>query len=380
MIYMDNAATSWPKAPGTADAIAETILHPWGNPGRSSHSAGISSDRLLFELRELLAEHFAVSDSAHILFTSGTTESINLVLNGFLRQGDKILTSSMEHNAVMRPLRYLEKERNIRIIRFPSDIRTGFPDLAALEKLIKEEHPSLLVTTAASNVNGIVFPVEEICRLAAKEGIPVCVDAAQAAGERDLYPEKWGMDFLSFSGHKGMLGPAGTGGLYIKDPDRLPPFKRGGTGSRSSEELQPDFLPDKFESGTPNIPGLAGWHHSLIYLKKTKGTESIDALYETFLHKLRSLQSLKIIGHPEEAAGLPYTPVLSLVPLKRSLSDLTRILNENGIAVRTGLHCAPGAHRTLGTLKGGGTIRFSPGRFNTSHEISTVYHILKEQT
>lgn len=378
MIYLDNAATSWPKAPGSAEAVAETLLKPLGNPGRSSHNAGISSDRLLFDLREQLADTLSLEESSHILFTSGATESLNTVLSGFLKPDSTVLTSSMEHNSVMRPLMYLQKTRGIRIIRFPSDPKTGYPDMWTFQQLLKEHRPDLLVTTAASNVNGVIFPLEEMCRMAGKMGIPVCADAAQAAGEVPLFPEKWGLDFLCFSGHKGYLAPAGTGAFYLKDPERLPPFKQGGTGSRSSEEIQPDFLPDKFESGTPNIPGMAGWLHSLKYLKSVKDFSTADRIQEELIEKLRSLNGIRVIAHPEEESAPSYTRVLSVVPLNITLSDLTGILNNHGIAIRTGLHCAPGAHKTLGTLKAGGTIRFSTGLFNTSHEIQRVYEILKE--
>ena len=381
MIYLDNAATSWPKAPGTADAVAETILRPAGNPGRSSHTAGIESDRLLFELRETLADFFSLSDSSRIVFTSGTTESLNMVISGVLKKGDSVLTSRMEHNSVMRPLRYLEKVKGIRVNQFPCNRETGFPDLKKYEQIIREEKPRLIVTTAASNVNGIIFPLEEMCRIASRYSTALCIDAAQAAGEVPLFPEMWGADFLCFSGHKGLLAPAGTGGLYIRNPAILSPLKRGGTGSRSSEEEQPEFLPDKFESGTPNIPGLAGWLHSMRFLKSSEPGVNRDKTFSLFLEKMRILEEkekIRIIGRPLQTS-LPYTNLLSIYPLTKSLSDLTRLLNDKEIAVRNGLHCAPGAHRTLGSFDQGGSIRFSFGPFNTKHEIQKVFELLKEQ-
>ncbi len=348
-----------------------------GNPGRTSHSAGIQADRILFELREHLAEYFSIRDSAGILFTSGTTESLNTVLYGYLGEGDLVITGPMEHNAVMRPLSDLAERRNIRIDRLPGDPETGAIDMKTLENRLRDTSPRLIVMTAASNVNGLIYPVEEICHLAAKQGVPVCIDAAQAAGETKLLPEQWGIDFLCLSGHKGLLAPAGTGALYIKDPDRLPPLKRGGTGSRSSEEIQPEWVPDKFESGTPNIPGLAGWLHSMNYLKNFPRGER-SSTFESLLTGLRDLPGLRIIGHPPERRDLSFTTVVSVVPVQSSLTELTAHLNRNQIAVRSGLHCAPGAHKTLGTLEGGGTIRFSPGEFTTSHEISSVLDVLKD--
>ncbi len=377
MIYLDNAATSWPKAPGTAKAVYDAIDLPLGNSGRSSHGAGIRSDRILFGLREGLADFFSLGDSSRIVFTSGATESLNTVILGLLKPGDRVLTSSMEHNSVMRPLRYLEREKSLEIVTFPSDPATGYPDLKQYIRLLDEKKTALVITTAASNVNGIIFPVEEMARIATTRGVPLCVDAAQAAGETPLSPESWGIDFLCFSGHKGFLGPAGTGGLYIADPDRLPPLKRGGTGSRSDEEFQPLALPDKFESGTQNIPGLAGWHHSMAYLLST-GPGDLSALHTLFLEKLRSLDTLEIVGNPP---GNPcaYTPVVSLVPRSCPLSSLTSLLNGNDIAARAGLHCAPGAHKTLGTLSRGGTLRLSPGPFTTVRDIETVCELLKEK-
>ena len=257
MIYLDNAATSWPKAPGLSEVMKRTIENPMGNPGRSSHEAGISADRILFELRETLAGLFGIKDSSALILNSGATESLNTVLSGFLKPGMKVLTSSMEHNSVMRPLTRLQTQRDVKLSRFPSDPASGFPDMKRFEQML-EERPDIVVATAASNVNGVIFPIEEMAHLAGKKGIPLCVDAAQGGGEVPLYPEAWGIDFLCFAGHKGLLGPAGTGGFYIRDPGRIEPLITGGTGSRSREEEQPETMPDKFESGTPNIPGHAG--------------------------------------------------------------------------------------------------------------------------
>jgi len=382
MIYLDNAATSWPKPPGTADAVAEAILHPLGNPGRTSHGPGIAADRLLFGLREILADFLKVKDSSRILFTSGTTQSVNTVLYGFLKPGDRVLTSSMEHNAVMRPLRHLEETRDITVLTAACSSRTGFPDLSDFARLLKEHRPSLAVFTAASNVNGIVFPFEEMADLARRAGTAVCVDAAQAAGEVPLFPEEQGIDFLCFSGHKGLLGPAGTGGLYLRDPERVNPLIRGGTGSRSSEEKQPGFLPDRFESGTPNIPGFAGWLRAMEYLISQKGAPGTDSLFRELVEGLSSMDGIRVIGRPEPGReeSLVWTRVVSIRPERTSLTELTAFLDSRKIAVRSGLHCAPGAHKTLGTFEKGGTVRLSPGLFTTKKEIAGTLAVLKEFT
>ena len=375
MIYFDNAATSWPKAPGTSEVLSNAILHPLGNPGRTSHSAGISSDRILFELRETLAEIFEVEDSALITLTPGCTWSLNTVLSGFLKTGQRVLCSSMEHNAVMRPLLQLQKERSLRLDRIPSEPLSGYPDMSAFRTLLAEK-PDLVVLTAASNVNGVIFPIEEMSALARKAGAAVCIDAAQGAGEIPLSPEKWGIDFLCFAGHKGLLGPAGTGGFYIRDPERVEPFVRGGTGSRSREELQPEDMPDRFESGTPNLPGLAGLLHSLQFLKGSKAlTRFSDERCGRLCRQLSELEGYRIIGRQK---GRSYTRVISILPEEGRLTQLTAFMNERDIAVRSGLHCAPSAHRVLGTYETGGTLRLSPGIFTTNSEIRRVIDALKE--
>jgi selenocysteine lyase/cysteine desulfurase len=345
------------------------MLQPTGNPGRSSHGAGIQADRILFELREALAELFRLEDSSRIVLTSGATESLNTVLKGVLKPGMKVLTSSLEHNAVMRPLNQLARERMVGVSRFACLPETGRPDMSDLQKRLGER-PDLLVLTAASNVCGSIFPLEEIASLARKRGVPVCVDAAQGGGETELYPEKWGIDYLCFAGHKGLLGPAGTGGFYIRDPETLPPLITGGTGSRSREEEQPVHMPDRFESGTPNIPGLAGLLHSLTFLAesgKLKG--EADQRFERFLSSLRECGGVTIVGRPENARAKDYTRVLSILPEQGSLTELTAHMDRRNIALRSGLHCAPAAHRSLGTFRLGGTLRVSPGLFSSDDDL-----------
>ncbi|QEN09135.1 aminotransferase class V-fold PLP-dependent enzyme [Oceanispirochaeta crateris] len=375
MIYLDNAATSWPKAPGLAAALAEAVETPMGNPGRSSHEAGISADRILFELRETMAELLKVNDSSTIIFNSGATESLNTVLSGFLKPGMKVLTSSMEHNSVMRPLMHLQDQRNLQLRRFPSDSLSGYPDLKQFSKEL-QDHPDLVVVTAASNVNGVIFPIEEMAHLTRKAGVPLCVDAAQGGGEIPLYPERWGIDFLCFAGHKGLLGPGGTGGFYIKDYQCIDPLIRGGTGSRSKEEEQPETIPDKFESGTPNIPGLAGLLHSLKFLLHSEEIRT-EAELKTlkFIEDLRELDGFRLIGRP---SGPGFTRVISLLPTLGTLTELTAYLNSKNIAVRSGLQCAPSAHKTLMTFHSGGTLRLSPGLFTTNEELDETILTLKE--
>jgi cysteine desulfurase family protein len=386
LIYLDNAATSWPKPPGLAEAMSRAIEAPLGNPGRSSHAAGISADRNLYELRETMADIFAMKDSSSLIFNSGATESLNTVLSGFLKPGQKVLTSSMEHNSVMRPLLHLQRERNLSLRRFPSDPDSGFPDMKSFEKEM-DQRPDLLVVTAASNVNGVIFPLEEMAYLAGKKGVPLCVDAAQGGGEIPLYPEKWGIDFLCFAGHKGLLGPSGTGGFTIRDPERLMPLILGGTGSRSREEEQPDMMPDKFESGTPNIPGLAGLLHSLNFIIDSESLH-LEAKNRTkrFVEELSELEGIRIVGRPSARGSGGKTPeespsylrVISLLPVIGTLTELTAFINSKDMAVRSGLQCSPSAHKTLKTFDAGGTLRLSPGLFTTDGELNEFMTTLKE--
>lgn len=379
MIYMDNAATSWPKPSACVQAVSQALSRPLGNPGRSSHGAGISADRIVFNLREALAELFRIEDSALIVLTSGATESLNTVISGRLNRNDAVLVSSMEHNAVMRPLRQLETSRGVRIIKCASDAATGYPDLKSFARGL-EEKPALALVTAASNVNGIVFPLEEMAALARNKGIPLCVDAAQGAGELELYPEAWGIDYLCFAGHKGLLGPAGTGGFYIRDPESLPPLILGGTGSRSREEIQPTDMPDRFESGTPNIPGYAGLLASLDYRAAHPELYKAAAVRCRRLEEgLRSLEGLRIIGRPDQPdPQRRYTGVFSILPATGTLSALTAFMDRREIAVRSGLHCAPAAHGVLGTSAEGGTLRLSPGLFTEDEDIDETIATIKE--
>lgn len=383
MIYLDNAATSFPKAPGVAEALVRVINSPVGNPGRSSHSAGRQADKILFETRELLAQLFMVDDSSRFIFTANATQALNTVVLGYCKNGvGPVLVSSMEHNSVMRPLRYLEERYGVRVETFASlEESGGYPDIVDFENKIKHLHPRMVVSSGASNVSGVVFPVRDLCRIARENGIPICIDGAQLAGEAIVDLGEWRPDFFCFSGHKGLLGPSGTGGFYIADPGSLDPLMFGGTGSRSSQDIQPEFLPDKFESGTPNIVGVAGLNAALKFLLE-KGVSELadrrDLICRRLIKGLCSQACFKVIGDRDKYLS---TAIVSLSLCdspgqQRSLSELTEVLDTKDVAVRMGYHCAPGAHRSLKTFESGGTIRFSPGCFTTNQEIDQVIDIL----
>lgn len=376
MIYLDNAATSFPKAPGVAQSVSKFLTEIGANAGRASHSLARKSSSLIFNCRESLAELLGVVESERIIFTSNATEALNIAIIGMVKEGATVLTSFMEHNSVMRPLHFLEKTKGIKIIKFLSD-STGFPDIADFKEKLKII-PDLLVFTAASNVTGVISPFEEMASLAASEGITVCVDGAQLTGSYPVSLKNTQIDMFAFSGHKGLLGPTGTGGLYIRESVIPAPLFYGGTGSRSIEEVQPDFMPDKYESGTPNIAGISGLLESLNFLNQT-GIEKVrkkeNLLREMLISDLKGIPGLKLFN---ACGSIESTAVISLIHEEMSISEITLILDRKDIAVRMGLHCAPSAHRTIGTFDSGGTVRLSPGYFTTDEEIEETIKAFRE--
>ena len=376
MIYLDNAATSFPKAPGTSAAVSRFLDEVGANSGRSSHPQAHESSSIIFNCREILADFFGNLDSDRIIFTSGTTEGLNIAIQGMAREGATILTSSIEHNSVMRPLRFMEQTRGVKVLKFSAD-RFGFPDLKDFHEKLKVK-PDFLVFSAASNVTGVIVPFEEMALAASKKGIPVCVDGAQLAGSRKIDLTDTGIDLFAFPGHKGLLGPTGTGGLYIGEKADPTPLFFGGTGSRSSEELQPSFMPDKYESGTPNIAGIAGLLESVRYINKigiNKVTKKENMLSRLLIEGLAGIDDINIFTPLHEHE---HTAVVSISSDRMNISDLTLKLDRKDIAVRMGLHCAPAAHRTIGTFGSGGTIRLSPGYFTTEQEIEETINIIRE--
>ncbi len=377
MIYLDNAATSWPKAPGVAEEAARVLTDPYGNPGRNSHEPGIAASRLLFEARETLCSFTNWPDSSTLIFTQGTTDSLHLVIQGLVPRPRRILVSSLEHNSVMRPVTAISRDGSLcQWQSFRSLPGAGFPDLSDLETRLKDFKPDMVISTGASNVSGALFPWQELTEICRKEGIPFCLDAAQLLGEVPVDFSLHQPDFVCFSGHKGLLGPSGTGGLFVRDPDRIDPVRTGGTGSHSESFDQPGFMPDKLESGTPNLTGIAGMTQAVNWRASRKEPPG-DAVALTRLlsEGISEIPKLKVI-HP--AANEPAVPVISLVCEETVSADLCAFLDEQGIALRYGLHCAPAAHRFLGTLEVGGTLRFSPGPFTVKEHIEQVLQLLKE--
>jgi cysteine desulfurase family protein len=374
-IYLDNAATSYPKPEAVYQAVERFMREGGGSPGRSGHRRAREADRVVRETRAALARLFNVADPQRIVFAPNATEAINLALKGLLKPGDHAVASGMEHNAVRRPLAHLE-EKGVEVTFVPcaEDGTLKAEEVAAA----CQSNTRLLAVNHASNVVGTITPVTEIGAMAHQKGIPLLVDAAQTAGAYPLDVQEAGIDLLAFSGHKGLLGPQGTGGLYI-GPELEPlPLKEGGTGRHSEVERQPDLWPDKYESGTLNAVGLAGLGAGVRFLQEVE-VEAIRAHEEQLtaylLERLDSIPGLVVhgTGDPSRQVGVVSLSIEGQDPL-----EIAYVLDEvYGVMVRAGLHCAPLAHRTIGTFPQG-TVRLSLSYFNTVEEVDHVSECLAQ--
>jgi len=374
MIYLDNAATSWPKPPGVAEAVLHGLTATGGNPGRASHAFAREASRMLYQARAACAARFGAPDPARLVFTKNATEALNLVILGMVPDGGCVALSSLEHNAVMRPLRHLQATRGVRLLVVPFD-PCGRPDPATLRAALGER-PDLMLLTAASNVTGCLPDLGGIAAQCRTARVPLCVDASQAAGHVPLSVLDQGLAMLCFTGHKGLLGPTGTGGLWLAEGCDPAPLLRGGTGSHSESETQPEDLPDRYEAGTVNLAGLNGLLAALRWLD---GPGALAWRHEVALTErlLRGLLELPGVTAPGPGPGVRRAPVVSISVAGRDLGELALELDRREIATRVGLHCAPAAHRSLGTFAAGGTLRFAPGPFNTEAEIDTVLATLE---
>lgn len=348
------------------------------NPGRSGHRLANEAERVRFGARAAVAELFHVADPPRVVFTLNGTTALNLVLRGLLKPGGHVVTTSMEHNAVMRPLRMLETVGvTLSIVNPATD---GTLDPAAIAAAIRDS-TRLIVVNHASNVSGTLLPVREIGAIARSHDVPLLVDAAQTGGCVPIDIERDNIDLLAFCGHKGLLGPSGTGGLAIGphfDIEQLPPLIAGGTGSVSEHETQPTMLPDKYEAGTCNAVGLAGLAAGVAHVL-AQGVASIASheqkLAQRLIDGLGKVPGVRVVG-PRDAAQR--TAVVSFTHDARSPSEVAHALDErHEIMCRPGLHCAPAAHRTLGTIDGG-TVRLSAGYANTTDEIDTVIDAVRQ--
>ena len=368
-IYLDNAATSWPKCPQVITAMQQYLCECGGSPGRAGHGKSLTSSRMVYDTRDQLATLFNAPSTDRVVFAKNATEALNTILFGFLNPGDHVVTSAMEHNAVMRPLRQLET-CGINLSLAACDAQ-GRLDPESVRRLLTPQ-TRLIIITHASNVTGTLQPIAEIGSLAREAGVRFAVDAAQTAGVCPLDMQAASIDFLAFTGHKSLGGPQGTGGLALGPDVDLRPLIFGGTGSASESELQPDFLPDKLESGTLNAIGLAGLGAALSDLSAF-GVDNVlpheQKLLRQFRDGLRELPEIEVYGpaDPAESVG-----VLSLNVAGLPCDEVgVRLEQQFGIFTRTGLHCAPAAHRSIGTLAKG-TVRFSVSRFTTEAEIAAA--------
>ncbi|HHW54136.1 MAG: aminotransferase class V-fold PLP-dependent enzyme [bacterium] len=379
-VYLDNGATSYPKAPGVGEAVKHFLDDIGSNVNRSGYAASLAAEEIVFETRERLCRLFNFGQPENVIFTLNVTQALNYLIKGLLQPGDHCIVSSMEHNAVMRPLMQLKK-RGVEFSRLQCDER-GRLDPGDLYPLIKANTKAVIINHA-SNVCGTVLPVAEIGKICAERGLRFIVDTAQTAGILDIDFQKIRADALAFTGHKGLLGPQGTGG-FLLSPElarTLEPLISGGTGSLSEQEEPPPYLPDKFEAGTLNLPGIFGLHAALAYIEKT-GTGAIRKK-ELELAALL-LEGLSVIGEARLVGleGLENrTAVVSVDFPGYDNAEIAYLLDRDyGIKTRCGLHCAPAAHKTLGTFPRG-TVRLSPGHFNTREEIeytlSSIHKVLK---
>lgn len=380
-IYLDQASTSFPKAPGVAQAMMDYLTMNGVNVNRGCYSSAYSAEEVIYETRQLLAELFHFSKCKNVIFTPNVTTSLNFILKGFLKPGDHILVSAMEHNAVMRPVVQLASS-GISFDRIPC--RTdGSMILEKVEELIRPETKAI-VTLHASNVCGTRMPLDALGEICQRHQLYFVVDSAQTAGIVPINMDKMHIDALAFTGHKGLRGPQGTGGFLVSQElaEQMEPLISGGTGSVSHTEEIPDFMPDRFESGTPNLPGIYGLHEALLYLK----THSLQAINEKelsltgyFLEQLQALDDtgrhIRIIGKKDPTDR---NAVVSIQTPKIDMSQVAwQLDNEYGVMTRVGLHCAPNAHKTLGTYPAG-TIRFSFGPENTKNELDFAIQGLKK--
>ncbi|MDO4773485.1 MAG: aminotransferase class V-fold PLP-dependent enzyme [Bacillota bacterium] len=372
-VYMDNSATSFPKPKEVIDAMVEYMSEGGSNISRSMSSQAMSAGDKIFTLREKIAEFFGAPRSKNVVFTKNITEALNIVIKGYIRQGDPVLVSSLEHNAVMRPL----VQQGAKILAIPVS-EHGTMDLSfARENL---EHAKALICTHVSNVSGDIMPIEKLAELCYEKKKPFILDSAQSAGVLPINLSSTPIDCLCFTGHKSMLGPTGTGGMVIRSSfaEKIPCFITGGTGSKSHEEIHPEILPDKYEAGTQNIVGLIGLLAGIEHINEV-GIREIFR-YETemgqlFFEMLSSLDGVRIIGSKDYANKLP---VFSLDFLSKDNADVSfQLGSKYGIDNRPGLHCAPRAHQSYGTFPQG-TVRLSLSHFTTKADLDYVYAALRE--
>lgn len=377
-IYLDNAATSFPKPPGVYDAVDDYNRRLGAAVGRSAYGEALEVQSTVDRCRKLAAEFLGAESRERIVFTYNGTDSLNLALYGLLRAGDHVVTSVVEHNSVLRPLRHLQG-RGVEVTYVEADDAGRISPDDVCQAVRRDT--KLVAMIHASNVTGTIQPIDDIGQIARDAGALFLVDAAQSVGHLPIDVRNSPIDLLACPGHKGLLGPLGTGLLYVRPgvEEHLDSVRQGGTGSKSEDDHQPLSLPDKYESGNHNTPGLFGLEASLAFLKE-QGLDSIhiheQRLLKTLLEGLAKIDGVSVYG-PNTAEGR--VGVVSVAIDGYEPQVLAAILEENfGIQTRAGLHCAPGAHRAIGTFEAGGTVRLSTGPFSTQDQIEAAVAALGE--
>ena len=374
MTYFDNGATSFPKPDVVYEEIMKAMKEYGANPGRSGHKLALKTNREIYKTRQLITKLFNIEDPLDLIFTFNGTQGLNTGIKGVLKKGDHVITTSMEHNSVLRPIKYLE---NIGVESTIVEANSqGMIDALDIKNAI-QKNTKLIVITHISNLTGTIMPIEEIGKIARENNIIYLVDAAQSAGIYNIDVEKMNIDILAFPGHKGLLGPLGTGGLYIRKEIEVEATFQGGTGSASHSLIQPSMSPDKYESGTLNGPGIIGLGAGIRYIMD-RGMDNIrkheEHLTSIFIKGAKDIEGIKLYGplDIEFQAG-----VVSLNLGDMDSSEIAYILDEEyGIQVRPGMHCAPLAHKSIGTFEQG-TVRFSFGALNNIDEIEYSLKALK---
>jgi cysteine desulfurase family protein len=374
MVYLDNAATTFPKPKEVYNEVLNCMQYYAANAGRASYDMALQASEKILETRENLRELFNIDNPLNIIFTSNATEALNIGIKGLLRPKDHVITTLIEHNSVLRPVKYMAS-KGVEITYIGTD-EEGNIHLKDLRKEIRK-NTRLVIVNHASNVLGNIQDIESIGEVTKRHGIYFMVDASQSAGLVEIDVKKCNIDLMAVSGHKALLGPQGTGILYIKDGIKLENYKDGGTGSESNSMDQPEYLPDKFESGTMNVPGIAGLCEGIKFIKTIGMTNLMShemSLLQYLYDELKRLDYIKIYGGGNFKS---ITPILSFNVDNMDSSMVGYILNKSAISVRSGFHCAPLIHGIIGTHKRG-TIRVSPGYFNTMEDMNLLVKVLQE--
>jgi cysteine desulfurase family protein len=375
VIYLDNAATTWPKPPAVMEAMQRSILE-LANPGRGAHQMAVKASRVIFETRKNAARLFGIHNPNDISFALNTTQALNQAIKGFLNEGDHVVSTSIEHNSVRRPLEYVKRTRNVQVTYVANNER-GEIKMKDIEQAI-QNNTKLVIVNHSSNLLGTIMPVGEIGEMCKRKGVKLLVDAAQTAGVLPIQAESMFIDMLAFPGHKGLMGPQGTGGLYLHPDLELDPILHGGTGSQSEHTDQPKVRPDRYEAGTQNTFCIAGLNEGIKFVMQ-ETVEKIHGkewrLTQRLMSGLQEIEGISMLG-PE--LGQPRTGIVAFNLRGADSSEVAFILDQSfKIAVRAGHHCTPLAHGAAGTLSTG-AVRASVGYFTKDEEITAFIDAIKE--